>query len=160
LETNPNRAFQGVTASTLPRSNEEEVRGQYLDASRFNDEPGFESPPDESAASDRVTPHRTAYEERVTGSGRKGNEYLIRPIKEFRKKSSPETPSAPSNLLAHSSSVRGQSPLLHLVDDEEGSGDESDSDDGNPLPLFTRRDIPDVSEDPDTHELLMHLATA
>jgi hypothetical protein len=52
--------------------------------------------------------------------------------------------------------VPSQASSSHLEKDDE-SGEESSSDEGKKMPLFTRRDMPEESEDPDTHELLMAL---
>jgi hypothetical protein len=122
------------------------LRGQYLDAA----EPDHEFFFGEGAETGHATPHRIDYVEHLIGSGRKRNE-----LKESRKKSSPEAQTESPHLLARSSSA--QSPSRNLLNDKDESGHEDDSDDGSPLPLFTRRDIPDESEDPDVHDLLMCL---
>ena len=121
---------------------------QYLDGLQLLEEPG-----DESAG-------------RMSGLG---NERVTRPLLESRKTSSPETRAfaeacmaaetlaAQSNAVASSSVEKRHSPSLNLEVEEDGDEEASDSDDGKPLPLFTRRDIPDAIEDPDINELLLNL---
>ena len=127
-----------LESSTLFRDHE----SQYLDGLQLLEEPGYE------------------FVERISEMG---NERVTRPLLESRKTASPETRAfaeaciaveasvAQANAVDSSSVEQRHSPLMHL--DEEGS----DSDDGKPLPLFTRHDIPDATEDLDTHELLLGL---
>jgi hypothetical protein len=148
-------ASQKMPANTFARDNEEELRASYQDVNlRPDDSRQISSSPGE--IEERVTPHRTATGHQVSGSGSKVIELLNRPrLKESRKTSSPDVLLSPPGFFASSSSEQEQSSSPHLGDDEAKSENESDSDDGTSLPLFTRRDIPEESEDPDTHELLL-----